>query len=331
MKYELPSSHGLSIKCLDSLIPKDGDSISLTDVQFEALDKGVARNKSMLVVAPTSTGKTMIGIWAVASGLEAMCNTVYLVTHRALARQKFEVFTNVFLSTFLDDVSESIVLATGDTVVNTEGNIPSDPLHAPVIVATYEKYLAMLAASGIPKNLSRTVFVCDEIQLLGDKYRGQNVELLLTLLKRAGWKQLVGLSAVLDRRDAFEISLWLEIDPVINLTREKHLSYECWTSEGIYSHNTGHDEDDIHQQSLPVNLSLDTLAILQKLIKEKAAKPIIVFCMTKKRTYELAQAYTDLKSNTLLKQLSFLFGNLSETNANSLLTSYIPNKYLITY
>lgn len=35
--------------------------------------------------------------------------------------------------------------------------------------------------------MGKTVVVCDEIQLIGDKTRGQNVEILLTMISNAGW------------------------------------------------------------------------------------------------------------------------------------------------
>ena len=85
MKFELPANHGLSAESVDSLVFREGDEYSLTDVQYATLDAGVGRGESVLIVSPTSTGKTQIALWAVAHGLENNCRTVYLLTHRALA------------------------------------------------------------------------------------------------------------------------------------------------------------------------------------------------------------------------------------------------------
>jgi helicase len=148
-----------------------------------------------------------------------------LVTHRALAKQKFDDFKSLFLSNFLSGNPASLVLATGDSVEDSEGEFPPEPLKASLLVATYEKYLAMLSASGVPRDMSNTVVVCDEIQLIGDKNRGQNVEILLTLLRNAGWRQFVGLSAVLPSRDAHDLADWLGVQLIMKATREKHLSY----------------------------------------------------------------------------------------------------------
>ena len=61
MKYELPDNHSLSNNILEHLIFKTEKGIpSLTDVQYEALESGIGNGESILVVSPTSTGKTQI-------------------------------------------------------------------------------------------------------------------------------------------------------------------------------------------------------------------------------------------------------------------------------
>jgi len=238
MKYELPHNHGLSSLSVDKLVFKTDDQPALSDIQFAALEMGVGRGESALIVSPTSTGKTQIALWAIAHSLENRGNTVYLVTHRALAKQKFEDFKSQLFATHLGNDPSELVIATGDYVEDAEGNIPKEPLRAPLVVATYEKYLAMLSASGIPKEMQSTTIVCDEIQLIGDQHRGQQVEVLLTLLRNAGWKQFVGLSAVLENKDAQDLADWLKVALVVQHTREKHLIYECWTSDGIAAVNS---------------------------------------------------------------------------------------------
>lgn len=179
MKYELPINHGLSDKTINTLVFKEDNQLSLTDAQYAALEAGLGQGKSVLIVSPTSTGKTQIAVWAIANGIETNVNTVYLVTHLALAKQKFNDFQNLLAKDYLDGDSSKIVLATGDAVIDGLGDNPADPLKSSLLVATYEKYLAMLSASGVPSSLGNTVVVCDEIQLIGDKKRGQNVEVLL--------------------------------------------------------------------------------------------------------------------------------------------------------
>lgn len=97
LKYKLPNNHYLSDLTINNLVFKKDGQPALSDVQFVALEKGVGRGESVLVLSPTSTGKTQIALWAIAHSLENGNNTVYLVTHRALAKQKFEDFKTQLL------------------------------------------------------------------------------------------------------------------------------------------------------------------------------------------------------------------------------------------
>lgn len=241
MQYKLPLDHGLPSEAIDDsrLLPRDGGNPSLTDAQFSALEHGVARGKSALVVAPTSTGKTLIGLWTMASALKRAERAVYLVTHRALANQKFSEIKDLFLEPFLFGMRNSIVLATGDEVIDGDGAPPSDPLGAAILVATYEKYVALLSAGGLPSDMSKVVIVCDEIQLIGDESRGQCTELLLTVLKKAHCRQIVGLSAVIDKKDAGYLAEWLEVALLYHSKREKKLVYEFRTPMKTYRAVTG--------------------------------------------------------------------------------------------
>ena len=139
MKATLPQEHGLPPEILsnDALLPKKDGNPFITDIQYEALSQGVARGESLLAVAPTATGKTLIAIWALISAVQQGCNGVYLVTHRALAKQKFEELQSILLQSSLRDIPEAIVIATGDGIADASGNTPAEPLSAPVVIATF--------------------------------------------------------------------------------------------------------------------------------------------------------------------------------------------------
>lgn len=326
MKYQLPENHSLSDAIVNSLVFKSEEQYALSDVQFAALDAGVGRGESILVISPTSTGKTHIALWAIANSLESGCNTVYLVTHRALAKQKFEDFKLLLQPGFLGNDPSSLVIATGDYVEDADGNIPSEPLRAPLVVATYEKYLAMLSASGIPADMGTTTIVCDEIQLIGDQHRGQNVEVLLTLLRNAGWKQFVGLSAVLDQKDANDLANWLNVTLVVQHTREKHLKYECWTTKGISVASSEAPDSIQDGLPLPSGAKLDAVSIAASLLRsENPPIPIIVFCMSKQSTYDLAKELLDKYKKPPKVQLSLAFDGLPVTSANTFLSQILEH------
>lgn len=325
MKYELPDNHGLSdaIQRDRRLVPsEDGAAPSFTDIQYDALAAGVARGQSLLAVAPTSTGKTLVGLWALASGLERGQKAIYLVTLRALAKQKFDEVLALLLESHLGGMRHTIVLATGDGIVDGEGNSPSDPLGASVIVATYEKFLAMVSSSGVEAAVYDRVFVCDEIQLIGDEHRGRSVEVLLTLMANGTWSQLVGLSAVIEQRDAEAISDWLHVNLVKTTSREKRLVYECWTPRGKYISDTNADLEDPVYVDEPLH-SVSTLAIVHKLLENDAHVPIIVFCMHKPETYDLSSRFF-LAMNDAQNDSPPIFDFPPETETEQLLSQYIP-------
>lgn len=63
---------------------------TLTDIQQRAVEAGVLEGQSMIVSAPTSSGKTLVSELAALAGLRNGKRIVYLVSHKALADQKYQ-------------------------------------------------------------------------------------------------------------------------------------------------------------------------------------------------------------------------------------------------
>lgn len=293
MRRGLPNNHGLEHLVINApeLLPSEAGSPVLTDIQYEALEAGIARGASVLISAPTSTGKTLIGWWTIASAIKEQCRTVYLVSHRALAKQKFEEAQRLFLESKLDGDRSAIVCATGDSVEDASGRKTSSPLSATILVATYEKFLGCLSTGGPPLDLTDTTFICDEIQLIGDKTRGQSVEILITLLKRSGWRQFVGLSAVLSETDAEILADWLNVDLVRNSKREKTLSIECRSPGYALSVKSSPDYDVSWDERRDKNINCSSVnEIINDLCANEHCRPVIVFCMKVDETFELANS-----------------------------------------
>ena len=333
MKTSLPHNHGLPEDLLiheELLFREEGDP-SLTDVQWEALSAGIGRGESALTLAPTSTGKTQIGIWALTSWLvadRARRRAVYLVTHRSLANQKFEEFQRILLNPLFMDSRDAIVLATGDRQVDADNAPVNDPLRASLLVATYEKYLGLLCVGGIPTDLGDTCIVADEVQILGDKYRGVNVETLLTLIRQARPGQFVGLSAVLTEQDGQALADWMEVQLVRVPHREKHLQYECRTSSKQLNFHTELPADGVREEPLRAGLARDVQGLLHEFMSTEGGKPIVVFCMRKKDVYDGCRAYCrsrgfDLSGAPLFEGLS------ADTPEAELLSATIPHRIAI--
>lgn len=79
------------ISCL-----QEWDIQRLTDIQLRAIDAEVPLGSSAIICAPTSTGKTLVGELALVNALSNGLDALYLVSHKALAEQKFSDFANRF-------------------------------------------------------------------------------------------------------------------------------------------------------------------------------------------------------------------------------------------
>ncbi len=298
MKDHLPANHGLPAAVLNSkLIHRRQNEISLTDAQFEALSAGVASGKNILLVSPTSTGKTEVGLIGIATwltGSESMTKrAVYLVSHRALARQKFnELNTPDILETFSLDQSE-LAMSNGDLSIDGHGVPLEEPLSARLLIATYEKFLALLSSSGLRQDMTHYCIVADEFQLIADLTRGQDVEILFTAIKQAKIGQFIGLSAVLDNSDLVTLSDWMGAEPTIVLDREIPLSYELRIPSATYVWTTDGPEQPAEEPPRP---NRDPISILADLEEDHARNfPVAVFCMTKARVEELARNWSAIR------------------------------------
>jgi hypothetical protein len=179
--------------------------LGLNPLQLRAVNEfGVLDGKSLLVVAPTSSGKTLIGelsaIRAVAAGKKA----VFLLPYRALVNEKFEDFSARFSPAGL-----RVVRCSGDA---SDGIGPVLSGRYDLGFFTYETFLNLALSS--PRLLNQLgLVVLDEGQFITDPTRGITVELIFALVLRARQRgvepQLVVLSAVIGNLNAFD--KWLDL------------------------------------------------------------------------------------------------------------------------
>lgn len=275
----------------------------LTETQAKAIGAGLCRGANLVISAPTSSGKTTIAEIAAIEGALRGQKTVYLVTHRALAEEKFLRFTKDY-STEPDKWFE-VAISTGD---HTEGDWTNG-----ILVATYEKYLSLMTASEAYATRGKVV-VADEIQIIGDPTRGPDVEVLCTLIRNQGPAQFIGLSATLP--NVPELADWMGCDSVVVSHRDVPLRQEVWTPTTRYFNYWGSDE--IQEDTNARYYTTKTLEVVRHLLADNEG-PILVFTMTRPRTVELAQAFAserqqDVSSYDLAGQLD-LFSEPTTTAA----------------
>jgi len=150
-----------------------------------ALDAG----HSVLVAAPTGTGKTIIADWIVEHALDAGREVIYTAPIKALSNQKFRDYIRLH-------GEPNVGLVTGDLVIRRD---------APCRVMTTEVLRNMLLAGEPLPHLEAVIL--DEIHFLDDRDRGTVWEEVLIYLPKT--VQIVGLSATLSNLDDF--AEWLEM------------------------------------------------------------------------------------------------------------------------
>ena len=136
---------------------------SLTDIQELAVAAGIPLSSSAIVCAPTSSGKTLIGELALANALSDKLDALYLVSHKALAKQKFSDFADHFSKPRWKS-AVTVGISTGD---REEGDV-----RCRVLISTYEKALGLILAGRI--KVGKAVIIADELQLLGDRDEGSD-------------------------------------------------------------------------------------------------------------------------------------------------------------
>jgi helicase len=207
-KLDLPESaiEFLKSEGLTKLYPPQSDSVKA----------GLLKGKSVLVSAPTASGKTLIATLAIISYLSKnKGKVIYLSPLRALAAEKFLEFKKLEKLSIGNKVKVGI--STGD-FDNVEKKLEKNN----ILILTNEK-MDSIIRRGAEWIDEIGLVISDEIHLIGDESRGPTLEMVLTQLKRLEHRpQILGLSATITNSD--ELANWLECKLVENTWRPVPLS-----------------------------------------------------------------------------------------------------------
>ncbi len=184
----------------------------LMPVQVKALEGGLMNKEDLLIVAGTSSGKTLVGELAGLQNWKSRNEKFIFVTPLvALTNQKYDSFKKRY-----QKLGARVAIRVGKSrIVDDDADSKYQGTNfakADIIVATYEA-LDWIFRSGNWKKISNIgTLVIDEFQLLADEERGVEVDGLLARIRTLYPNcQIIGLSATIgnDKELAKEMDLKL--------------------------------------------------------------------------------------------------------------------------
>lgn len=196
-------------------------------LQLQAIAPGgLLAGRSIVVRAPTSAGKSVVGELGILAQLEQGRKAIVLSPMRALVHEQADRFAK-----FYRELGCRIVRSAGDA---GEQDALLFGQHFDVAFITYEKFAALSAVR--PSILVGVgCLVVDELQQISDPGRGAVVELILTRVmahrRKIGQRlQVVGLCA--NVTDLNSLPEWLEAEPVGDGTRPVPLRESVLSATG---------------------------------------------------------------------------------------------------
>jgi len=216
---ELPEDDGDAYVPVGELVPAAWAALlphpSFNPAQAAAVPVVREGNGHLVVVAPTGSGKTPIGMVAALDAHARGEKAAWLVPQRSLTDEldrELQLWRRRGLR---------VVRLTGEAAVDS-GLIRA----ADVWVATTEKFEAICRAGSLRDALAEVgCLIVDEIHLLGDPVRGAVLEALLARVREDGaGARIVGLSATVANAD--EVAEWLGARLVRTAWRPTRLTWQ---------------------------------------------------------------------------------------------------------
>ena len=249
----------------------------LTDIQTRAFTAGAANGTSMIVSAPTSSGKTLVAEAAALAALREDKKIIYLVSHKALADQKYLDFQKRFGEEAKKAIA-SVGLSTGD---RAEGDVD-----AQLIVATYEKALGLVLTDQIDSKNS--LIIADELQIITDPNRGPDIETLCTVFRKRGFAQFVALTATVDNAD--DLANWMNCTLVESNHRDIPLYQEIWHDNSIYRVKFGQEDGEKVECGIYPD---DNVTNVVGQLLELGRGPVLVFTESRREAAQGARIFSE--------------------------------------
>lgn len=186
----------------------------LNKLQLQAVNEyGIFEGNPLLVVAPTTSGKTFIGEMAGIKAITEGRKVIFLLPYRALVNEKYDQFTSMYG----EQLNMRVVRCSGDYTDQIDSFVRGK---YDIAFLTFEMFLNISITN--PSLLNHIgLIVVDETQFISDPHRGIVVEILLTHLLVARNKeispQIIALSAVIG--DINDFDAWLDCEKLVTYER----------------------------------------------------------------------------------------------------------------
>jgi helicase len=256
----------------------------LLPLQAAAVTKyDLLEGQSLIICAPTSSGKTFCGEMAAVANLFKRKKVVFLVPLKAIAEEKFSDFSEKY-----GRLGIKVVVSTRD---RQEQDREIEKGNFDLAIMIYEKFNQLLI-----KNLDIlsliNLIVVDELQMIADPTRGPVLELALTKIISSVYSpQILGLSAVL--KDAQRLSSWLGSQFLFHKSRPVELLQGVLLNGTFHyrKYNSGEegtsplvelDSDESHQI---------LFANMEKLLRD--GEQVLVFLKSKKNCEDCAFLFSE--------------------------------------
>ena len=170
-------------------------------------------NDNLLVLSPTSSGKTFIGEMAAVAQAVHRKKIIYLVPLRSLAEEKYRHFKDLY-----SDCNIHTLISSRDHREYDKKIIRGD---YQVAVMVYEKFnYFLLEYPDFLRNVS--LVIIDEMQMINDPVRGPLLEEIVAYIKKNKPElKIIGLSAYLDNEAGF--LNWISADCLLSYQRPVEL------------------------------------------------------------------------------------------------------------
>ncbi|MFN8577432.1 MAG: DEAD/DEAH box helicase [Candidatus Sericytochromatia bacterium] len=247
-------------------------SFPLDKFQIKAAESLLA-GRSVLVTAPTGSGKTVIADFSVFDALDRGLKTIYTTPLKALSNQKFRDFCDEYGSGYVG-------LLTGDIAINPD---------APILVMTTE-ILRNILYQDIRRIDDVMYVVLDECHYMNDRERGTVWEEII--IHSPKHILFVALSATIS--NAHELSSWIasihtKVDVIEHPIRPVPIEFLYYTNNKIHEMlKNGAENYKLLRKSQPRSFerrkrksALDTIGVVKEL-NEKNLLPAIYFVFSRR-------------------------------------------------